>query len=434
LDFGGAVMKILALLVAAMLSASVHADQTETGTTAATFIKLGTGARAIAMGEAYVALSGDSNTLSYNPAGMAGALSDIELTQDSWFEGANAEDLSGLMDLGSEGSFGANINYLSIPNQQVTERIAETADPTQNFAVIGSFTPYDTYGTVSYANSISKMLDYGVSLKASQQSIDGDNGVGLGADIGLISNTAIEGLVLGASIQNLGLPVKLVQDSFNLPEIVRFGTSYTPLGKGLVLSAEFDMPNDAQSVLALGIEYNLGNTLYPRFGYRFDGIFNPWSAGFGFKIRGVDLDLATVPYGDLGQTYRATVSYRFGVIEPTPEPTPVPTPVVRKVVLPPQAGEFKISDPDTFLAIKPQVADADKVIRWVVTIFDASGKVILKMNGKGPVNSELDWNGYLDGGKKASSGTYWLILAVKYSDGKVLYSNYDKLTLSDISQ
>jgi hypothetical protein len=431
-------MKLPALALALILptlTALARADASGAGTTAETFVELGTGARAIAMGEAYAAVSGDSETLSYNPAGMAGALSDVEYTHNTWFEGAFSEHVSGLLDLGARGSFGCNLNFLSIPSQQVTERIAETSDPTQNFMVLGSFSPYDTYATIGYANSWSRFLDYGASIKVSGQDISGAFGEGLGVDLGLLSRTSVDGLALGASVQNLGMPATMVHDSFSLPEIVRLGATFIPAGKDMTLSAEFDMPNDAPTALALGFEYDVAGTIFPRFGYRFDGIFNPWSAGFGVKLGATTLEFATVPYGVLGQTFRISLEYRFGMISVAPEALSGTVQAAdRTLKLPPQDGTYKITDPETFLALKPVVGDNAHVKEWSVSIFNADKKLVRRFGAQRPVDEEIHWNGYVDGGKQAAVGKYWMILSVRYTDGTVAYSNYDLLNLSNLTQ
>jgi hypothetical protein len=413
--------------------AHARADVAGTGTTAATFVKLGTGARAIAMGEAYTAVGSDTDDLSYNPAGIQSSLSTLELTHNSWFEGAFAETLAGIANFGPSGTLGANLNYLSIPNQQLTDLVGQTGNPQNDFLVIGSFSPYDAYGTVSYANTWGEHFTYGASFKASGQSINSQLGVGIGVDLGGMYQLPIDGLVLGAAVQNLGLPVQLLTDKFDLPEIARLGASYKAFKKKLLVSADFDLPNDAADVFAVGLEYDVQGSFFPRIGYRLDGIYNPWSAGFGAKFGSINLDFATVPYGPLGQTYRFSIGYTFGLKE-TGTAEVIAAPVERKVVLPEQDGKFMITDQETFLALKPTVTDNAHVTAWSVAVFDGSRRIVKHYGVQGQVPEEIQWNGYFDSGQKATQGYYWCILTVRYADGKVQYSNYVKLTISNFSQ
>ncbi|MBN1638193.1 MAG: UPF0164 family protein, partial [Ignavibacteriales bacterium] len=53
------------------ITAQVEGTTNKVGTTAANFLKIGAGARAIGMGGAYTALSDDIYSVYYNPAGIA---------------------------------------------------------------------------------------------------------------------------------------------------------------------------------------------------------------------------------------------------------------------------------------------------------------------------------------------------------------------------
>ncbi|MBI5244034.1 MAG: UPF0164 family protein, partial [Elusimicrobia bacterium] len=68
-------MNALKLALILLLSAQAAWAETKTG---AAFLKIGTGARAEAMGGAYTAIADDVNALYYNPGGLA-ALKKSEL-------------------------------------------------------------------------------------------------------------------------------------------------------------------------------------------------------------------------------------------------------------------------------------------------------------------------------------------------------------------
>src|SRR5437762_1251930 len=66
----GIFMKRLFLLLLVIFGPKI-AEASDTGTTAANFLKLGIGPRAIAMGEAQVGLADDVYAAYWNPAGLA---------------------------------------------------------------------------------------------------------------------------------------------------------------------------------------------------------------------------------------------------------------------------------------------------------------------------------------------------------------------------
>ncbi len=61
----------LSALLLLWLSSVVPARASGPGTSAATFLELGFGARPLGLGEAYVAVADDVSALHYNPAGLA---------------------------------------------------------------------------------------------------------------------------------------------------------------------------------------------------------------------------------------------------------------------------------------------------------------------------------------------------------------------------
>ncbi|MDE2291861.1 MAG: hypothetical protein KGL53_07240, partial [Elusimicrobia bacterium] len=63
-------MRVFLLLAAAVLS-STPVFAAGPGTSAATFLTLGFGARPLALGESFVAVADDVSALYYNPAGLA---------------------------------------------------------------------------------------------------------------------------------------------------------------------------------------------------------------------------------------------------------------------------------------------------------------------------------------------------------------------------
>ena len=62
--------KCLWLVLMSLLLPGVLLAQAKVGTAGAQFLEIGVSARAIGMGEAYVAVSNDATAMYYNPAGL----------------------------------------------------------------------------------------------------------------------------------------------------------------------------------------------------------------------------------------------------------------------------------------------------------------------------------------------------------------------------
>src|ERR1051326_8981448 len=93
------------------LAPFARADQ---GTTAASFLKLATGPRAIAMGENFTGLADDVNAIRYNTAGLAFVQDkEVTLMYSKWFLDTSYYDIGFEWPFSaSVGTFGVDIVYL----------------------------------------------------------------------------------------------------------------------------------------------------------------------------------------------------------------------------------------------------------------------------------------------------------------------------------
>jgi len=84
------------------------------GTTTAGFLKIGVGARAAAMGEAFTAVASDGTSLYWNPAGFAQIQKrELSAMYNSWFEEIRQGYLS-LTFPSSRGTMGLGTNYVDM--------------------------------------------------------------------------------------------------------------------------------------------------------------------------------------------------------------------------------------------------------------------------------------------------------------------------------
>ncbi len=402
-------------LIAALLAAALclpwralRAGSESVGTTAAAFLKLGSGARSAALGDAVVALADDASGLSFNPAGMSQMLQgEVQGTHVQWFQGLTYESLNGVFPLGSLGAVGSSLDALVTPPMERTIQVAQTSDPSRNYVGLDTFSPFDLEAAFFYSQALAPQLLGGAGFKVLNQDLAGQDAFSVAFDFGAILRTPLAGLQAGLALQNLGTPVKLQDQAFSLPTLLRAGLSQSLFRDRVHALAEVDLPFDNSPVLALGLEAELAGTFYPRVGWREDGLFNPWSAGLGVDLSPWRVDLSVTPLGDLGLTSRASLSYLFGG---------------PSAWLASDRPALSSLSPDSPAVMRVMATAPDKVGAWALYLYDARSRIVRSLQGHGPPPRELSWNGALSTGLPAPEGTYKAVLSLRYAEGGVVYS------------
>ena len=107
-------LKIITVLGMAVLVAAVQPSEAgvrKSGLTGAAFLKIGVGARAVALGSAYTTITGDVNQMFWNPAGTAlkGGKSQVMLSHNSWIADISHDTVGYSRDMGNLGTLGIGI-------------------------------------------------------------------------------------------------------------------------------------------------------------------------------------------------------------------------------------------------------------------------------------------------------------------------------------
>jgi hypothetical protein len=74
---------------------------------------------------------------------------------------------------------------------------------------------------------------------------------------------------------------------------------------------DIEAPNDNDTRMAFGGEYNWRNMLYGRAGYRTGLEYEDASFGIGVNYMKLNFDYAYVPHSDLGNSHRFSFLYAF---------------------------------------------------------------------------------------------------------------------------
>jgi len=163
---------------------------------------------------------------------------------------------------------------------------------------------------LSYARSLSHHFSFGVQFNYYRLFFSEDNrtvgssGLEIGAQY-LHSNR----LVFGIHILNpYKTGIKMLSENFYYPSRINFGTLYH-LSDSFSLMSELESEFDQHFVLKTGFEYVILEKLFLRTGI--SGKPYQLSAGIGFRINKLTLDVATSYHQVLGNSPSASFQYQF---------------------------------------------------------------------------------------------------------------------------
>ncbi len=303
------------------------------GTTSAAFLKLGVGARAVAMGGAFVGVADDPYAIYWNPAGLASLEGEknIGFFHNDYFQGlkqdfllytAPAEGLAFLKarELRS-GIWGLGFDYFYTPKDMERRSGLNENDPLAPISPSeGKFGAYDMAFSVGYGWKPQKGLSFGAAVKMIRQSIDNKSAASAALDLGVLKdfNWLGEDFTAGLSVQNMGPGIKFISRRYDLPLVFKAGLSRRLPGSGALMSLEADKPIDNYPSFILGAEYPLISKLALRTGYKYRHTGNelgPWSgfsAGAGLTFNRFSFDYCFSPFGDMGNSHRFSLNARFG--------------------------------------------------------------------------------------------------------------------------
>jgi hypothetical protein len=298
-------MKTAALF---LLLLPIRAFGADVGTTALPFLKMDQGARAAAMGGAYTATGDDAWSVFYNPAGTAlPSRQEIVLGHNEWLQGLRNEAAAYVYPLAGGGALFGGLNALfsgSMDEYNSSEQDIGSFSSLEGALSLGASTPF---GNGYYG---------GAAVKGLYQKAASNSAMAWAGDAGLLK---VDGdWRVGASVSNLGTPMKLGSTAFALPVMLRSGVSWHGV-KYLRLSADGIKAGESPASAALGAEGEFSSgpdsAFFVRAGYRTGSsqyAGSGASAGLGLKNGDVRIDYAYTPYGELGTSQRITIAIVFG--------------------------------------------------------------------------------------------------------------------------
>jgi hypothetical protein len=335
-------MTMKKLLVVLLFPLVLHAQEvTKTGTTAATFLAIPAGPRALGMGGAFVSIADDPSAAYWNVAGLSHIQqNDIMFDYTQWFADIGYDYVSLAIPMGDAGVFGASVTAVNYGTMDVTT----TSQPE------GTGQTFDaaSYALgLSYAKNLTEWFSIGGTVKYVTDRIWHTSANGMAIDVGTLFTTPFRGIRFGASISNFGTKMQmsgsdlqivynsdpttfghnqavnayLATDQYDMPLVLRVGLSgevFQSDMQRLTLAVDASHPNDNSEGVDIGGEYAVFNNMFAiRGGY--NSLFQTdapqrWTIGAGVHeaVAGLDLrfDYAYQDYYELSGVHK----FAFGIL------------------------------------------------------------------------------------------------------------------------
>lgn len=264
-------------------------------------------ARAMAMGNASVALADGSASLFSNPAGLAFMRqTELGIHHNTWLLDSYQETLVFGANLGSWGGLGLGASYLDFGSFEVRDASGR---------LTGSQSAFRPAAQAGWGKELLEGLSLGLAAKGQMTNLGEATYSGFSGDIGLMWRP-LSFLDLAAAYTNLGTQIA----GYSQASSVNLGACITaPFTRDnqMIFSVAGGMEPQGVSRVNFGAEEKMFSMLALRAGYMLDlvdaqlGGLNSFTVGAGFSIQSMNLDYALLPFGDLGYSHRVSLSYAF---------------------------------------------------------------------------------------------------------------------------
>ncbi len=307
-----------AFLIVLLATQMNYAEEGQAGTESN--IKMGFGARALGLGQAFTAMADDPTAVFWNPSGLEFVhQQSVTFFHTTLFEGTMYDFLGYAYPTLNLGTFGIGVGRIGTGN--VTQRDILGND-------LGNFTFEEYHGFFSYAKKLPWDFTGGLSVRVIRRGWNSlqeegdlvDTGVGL--DFGMMYKPQIFTSVLlrdwsfGLSLRNLFAPQVNEGEAIDeFPLTVRLGIlrKLYLMGEGNRLNflMDFDYSEKRDLLLHFGLEYRFREMGMLRAG--FDGKGLTFGAGTQYSIFQIDYAFGSSPYADVfSSVHRFSLSVNFG--------------------------------------------------------------------------------------------------------------------------
>ncbi len=335
-------MKKFYISIILMLFSAQLFAQSKVGSTAAPFLNIGIGPRALSQGGAMTANVDDVSSLYWNPAAAARAgINSAMFARTEWFVGITYNWAGAMVNIGDMGTVGVDLTYLDYGDMDVTT-LSNPGGTGETFSA------YDMALGITYAYNLTDRFSIGGKVKYVNQSIWHTSASAIAVDLGVLFISDIYGLRIGATITNFGTDMQLdgkdllvlydidqtiygnndqilatlKTDSYPLPLTFKIGLGMDVLSTEqhrFTIGVDAVHPSDNDEYLNVGAEYVFMNFLALRGGYKsllLDNSEEGLTLGAGVKYNfapdfGVFFDYAYQDFGVLDYTQHFSIGVNF---------------------------------------------------------------------------------------------------------------------------
>jgi hypothetical protein len=305
------------------------------GISAFQFLKIGVGARGVAMGESFSAVANDVSALYYNPAGLAQMADNQAMASHTQYVVELQHEFFGAaVHLTENDVIGASFIVLHTADMEVTTE-------TQPFGTGRYFSFGDIAIGCTYARKMTDQFSFGVTLRYAEETMDVLKMRGFLFDLGTYYWTGLGTTRFAVVISNFGgdvAPEGSVTEldgrevatfqAFSVPTVFRLGFAIDPINTEehrLTGSFQLNHPNDNSEHIRLGLEYGWRSTLFLRAGVKRtlrqqllqedQTSAESYAAGLGVRLplgfSTVSADYAYSDFSQLGAVHRISLSMTF---------------------------------------------------------------------------------------------------------------------------
>jgi hypothetical protein len=294
-------------------------------TTVLGFLKIGVGARAEGMGQAFAGVADDATALYWNPAGLSHlkgnqvAVNHLRWPADityTWL--GYSREMSPILHLGlAYGQLGTD--EMAVTTEQHPDGDGRTF----------SFT--DQFLQVTGALQLTNQFSCGLTARYVREDIAEVTMDGLLLDLGTFYRTGWRDLSVAVALVNFGGQFqpeggwttadgsrRSSWEDFSAPTVFRLGSSlhvWDDVDHKVLAAAQINHPVDNLESYALGLEYGWRQAAFLRGGWRFNGGEEKWTLGAGLSFErwglGVRMDISYSDFGLLDHSRRLSSQFNW---------------------------------------------------------------------------------------------------------------------------